>query len=248
RLDYTICEVLNPGNCSDAATVTVEVTAAEIEAMDDTGDEVDASTGGTVQLLDGGDLNVLNNDLLNGEEVAPAEVILATVTAPTPVSGGIVMKTDGTVVVAEGTTPGNYSYPYTICELLNPTNCASAAIKVVVKPVGVADERVTEINTPVISNVNANDGVSATGTTVAIDTDGEHGTAAVNADGSVTYMPGKDFIGKDTYTYILETADGVVSEPVTVTVQVKPVGVDDDITVDANSSVTPDVVDNDGPS
>src|SRR5690606_34166017 len=56
-LTYTICEKLNPGNCSDAATVTVVVTAAEIEATDDTGDEVNASTGGTVQSTDGGEVN-----------------------------------------------------------------------------------------------------------------------------------------------------------------------------------------------
>src|SRR5690606_29926764 len=133
---------------------------AESEATDATGDEVTASTGGTVQPTDGGDAKELDNELFNRKAINPDELKLTPGTAtPTPASSNIVMKADGTVVVAEGTTPGTYSYPYTICELLNPTNCASAAIKVVVKPVGVADESVTEINTPVKSNVNTNDGV-----------------------------------------------------------------------------------------
>src|SRR5690606_15376402 len=34
-LDYTICEVLNPDNCSDPATVRVTVGSALIEAVDD---------------------------------------------------------------------------------------------------------------------------------------------------------------------------------------------------------------------
>src|SRR5690606_20933773 len=218
-----------------------------IKATDDTGDAVNASDGGTVQSIDGGDLKVLDNDRLNGEAVDPDKVSLTPGTAPTPASGGIKMNADGTVLVAEGTTPGIYFYPYTLCEIRNPDNCANATVKIVVKPVGAPDERTTKINTPIKSDVKANDGVSANGTTVAIDTDGENGTVTVNEDGSVTYTPDENFIGKDSYTYTLATGD-VESDPVTVTIAVKPVGVDDDVTTDVNSSVTTGVAENDGPS
>src|SRR5690606_18093808 len=71
-LDYTICEVLNPDNCSDPATITVTVVSATIEAMDDTGDDINGYTGGLVQ-SDGSALNILANDELNGDEVDATE-------------------------------------------------------------------------------------------------------------------------------------------------------------------------------
>ncbi|RYD95296.1 MAG: tandem-95 repeat protein, partial [Sphingobacteriales bacterium] len=39
--------------------------------------------------------------------------------------------------------------------------------------------------------------------------------------GAVTYTPATGFIGKDTYTYTLTTADGVVSDPITVTITIQ---------------------------
>src|SRR5690606_37941234 len=136
-LDYTICEVLNPANCSDAATVTVDVIAAVIEAADDSGDDMNGYGGGTVQ-SGGSALNVLDNDELNGDPVIASEVTLKVggteVTAPVafedgagdPVTG-VVLNPDGTVAVSAGTAAGTYTLDYTICEVLNPANCSDAA-------------------------------------------------------------------------------------------------------------------------
>ncbi|MBX3714209.1 MAG: DUF11 domain-containing protein, partial [Lysobacter sp.] len=121
---YQICEALNPTNC-DTATITVTVAVAPIDAVDDSFAAVDGVTGGTTA-------SVLGNDTLNGVAVNPADVTLTPGTAPTPTSGSITMNPDGTITVAPNTEAGTYTYPYTICEVLNPTNCDTAVATVVV--------------------------------------------------------------------------------------------------------------------
>jgi hypothetical protein len=120
-LVYEICEILNPGNC-DQATVMVEVTAAPIVANDDTGAEVNGTLGG-VSVAD-----VLVNDLLNGDPVNPAEVILTEISSTHP--GVSLNLLTGEVIVAPGTPEGNYELVYQICEVLNPGNCDQATVTV----------------------------------------------------------------------------------------------------------------------
>jgi LPXTG-site transpeptidase (sortase) family protein len=57
------------------------------------------------------------------------------------------MNADGTITVTAGTTPGTYTYPYTICEKLNPTNCdtATATIEVNNSSIGIAKNLVSSI-------------------------------------------------------------------------------------------------------
>jgi len=125
---YTICEVLNPANC-DTATATIVVSAAPIDAIND-GPSTLPSTGGTIP-------SVLPNDLLNGAAVtvgAGGNVTLTPGTTPVTATGSITMNPDGTITVTPDTTPGIYAYQYTICEVLNPTNCDAATATVVVSP------------------------------------------------------------------------------------------------------------------
>ncbi len=90
-----------------------------------------------------------------------------------------------------------------------------------VKPVGVTDNINTLVNTPVTTDVKANDGASATNATVLAG-NGAHGTTTVDGSGKVTYTPNAGYTGTDSYTYTLTTADGVVSDPVTVSVSIYP--------------------------
>ncbi|MGK4567264.1 beta strand repeat-containing protein [Flavobacterium sp. 3HN19-14] len=122
--DYSICEVLNPTNC-DTGTVTVVVNAPAIIANNDTPAPVNGATGGTA-------VNVLDNDTLNGVPVAPSQV---TITATTPVPAGITFDTATGVVTVQPNTPaGTYTFDYSICEVLNPTNCDTGTVTVVVTP------------------------------------------------------------------------------------------------------------------
>jgi streptogrisin C len=51
----------------------------------------------------------------------------------------------------------------------------------------------------------------------------EHGTLALEPDGSFAYTPDADFHGTDTFTYRADDGGGTTSQPVTVTITVRPV-------------------------
>ena len=121
--DYTICELLNPSNCS-SAKIQVNVFANLLEAFDDVALDVNGFQGETTR-------SVLVNDRLNGKEVHLEDLILKP--GASPISN-MLMNPDGTVTVAAGTSAGTYRYPYTICELANPSNCSSALIVLTVVP------------------------------------------------------------------------------------------------------------------
>ncbi|RZJ99203.1 MAG: tandem-95 repeat protein, partial [Novosphingobium sp.] len=90
-----------------------------------------------------------------------------------------------------------------------------------IKPVGITDDVTTLANTPVNTDVKANDGATASNATV-LATNGARGTTAVDASGKVTYTPNTGYTGLDSYTYTLSTPDGVVSDPITVNVSIAP--------------------------
>ncbi len=140
-IDYTICEVADPENC-DTATVIVEVVAGAniIDAVDDdyTDIFIDGGEGGLVP-----DSNVLDNDMLNGEPVNPADVTITS----TP-TGPLTVNTDGTVNVASNTPTGSYTIDYTICEIANPSNCDTATVTVLVSEVIVLEIEVNQMVTP----------------------------------------------------------------------------------------------------
>ncbi|WP_299844640.1 hypothetical protein [uncultured Paracoccus sp.] len=124
RYEYTICEILNPENCS-AAVAIVAVDVAPLVAEDDPFDPINGADGGNTP-------SVLGNDTLNGAPVDPAAITLTPGVAPTPAAGSITMNADGTITVAPGTTAGAYTYPYTICEILNPENCSTATATITI--------------------------------------------------------------------------------------------------------------------
>ncbi len=123
QLTYEICEILNPTNCDDAI-VTITVIPGEIIANDDFASGINGYTGQTDIL------NVFNNDLLSGNPVNPADVILTeTIADPT---GNLTLNPDGSVDLAPGTPTGTYQLTYEICEILNPGNCDDAIVTITV--------------------------------------------------------------------------------------------------------------------
>ncbi|MDF5048790.1 tandem-95 repeat protein, partial [Vibrio parahaemolyticus] len=76
----------------------------------------------------------------------------------------------------------------------------------------------------------------------------KNGTVIVNNDGTVTYIPDDNYVGKDTFTYVVTS--GGVSESTTVEVNVTPVNdapvaKDDIATTQEDTAVTIDVLPND---
>ncbi|RDZ29314.1 CARDB domain-containing protein [Lysobacter silvisoli] len=229
---YQICEVLNPTNC-DTATVTVTVSAAPIDAVDDVvGTPVNGTTGGTAVV------NVLGNDTLNGSAATTTNVTLTPVT-----NGPLTVNANGTVDVAPNTPAGTYTATYQICEVLNPSNCDTAVVTVtVVAPAITATDDsaggsgVTPQNTPVTTNVLTNDtlnGVAVDPALVNVTIAGNpaHGTVVVNPNGTITYTPSNNYSGPDSYTYtICEKLNptNCATAMVTVTVQPNTVVANDD--------------------
>ncbi|WP_431193672.1 tandem-95 repeat protein, partial [Vibrio parahaemolyticus] len=78
-------------------------------------------------------------------------------------------------------------------------------------------------DTPTIINVLGNDTFEGKDKVVSLDAENgpKNGTVTVNNDGTVTYTPGDNYVGKDTFTYVVTS--GGVSESTTVTVNVTPV-------------------------
>ncbi|WP_264532171.1 MBG domain-containing protein [Flavobacterium sp. N502540] len=125
KVEYQICEVSNPTNCS-TSTVTIEVEASKIESPTQTPFFSIGATGGTTP-------SVVSDVKINGKPVVigtkPGEVILT----GTKVPSGFTLNPDGTVTVPPNTPGGSYTVEYQVCEVTNPTNCSTGTVKIEVE-------------------------------------------------------------------------------------------------------------------
>ena len=163
-IGYRICETLNPDNCDDAV-VSLNVVATAINAEDDAFVPIRSGGGGTSP-------SVLGNDTLGG---GPAQIGQVTLVPGGSPHAGLVMNPDGTVTIAAGTPPGTYRYPYTLCEVLNPTNCDTADAVVVVsgeallrvtKTAGVRDVQTGDLVRYTVTVENLGDGALSNGSII----------------------------------------------------------------------------------
>ncbi|ELB2274878.1 tandem-95 repeat protein, partial [Vibrio parahaemolyticus] len=124
----------------------------------------------------------------------------------------------------------------------------SQTVNFTVAPVAdiVADKATVVEDTPTIIKVLGNDTFEGDGKVVSLDANNgpANGTVSVNPDGSVTYTPNDNYVGKDTFTYIVTS--GGVSESAIVEVNVTPVNdapvaKDDIATTQEDTAVTIDV-------
>ncbi|ENM6413187.1 tandem-95 repeat protein [Vibrio parahaemolyticus] len=113
-----------------------------------------------------------------------------------------------------------------------------------------ADKTTVVEDTPTIIKVLGNDTFEGKDKVVSLDAENgpKNGTVIVNNDGTVTYTPDDNYVGKDTFTYIVTS--GGVSESTTVEVNVTPVNdapvaKDDIATTQEDTAVTIDVLSND---
>ncbi|MFW1090744.1 tandem-95 repeat protein [Vibrio parahaemolyticus] len=128
----------------------------------------------------------------------------------------------------------------------------SQTVDFTVTPVAdiVADKATVVEDTPTIIKVLGNDTFEGDDKVVSLDAENgpKNGTVIVNNDGTVTYTPDDNYVGKDTFTYIVTS--GGVSESTTVEVNVTPVNdapvaKDDIATTQEDTAVTIDVLPND---
>ena len=202
QIVYSICERLNPNNCA-TATATVKVGSTPIVAKADTY----TVTNGTSTTTTTG--TVLDNDKLGTKTPTTTDVILTVVTTTTDVVGATktpTLNNDGTVTVPSGTKSGTYEIVYSICERLNPDNCATttATVKVGSTPIVAKADTYTVTNgtntTTTIGSVLDNDklgtktptttDVILTVVTTTTDVVGATKTPTLNNDGTVTVPSG----------------------------------------------------------
>lgn len=124
-------------------------------------------------------------------------------------------------------------------------------------PFAADDAIVTNVNTPVVVNVIANDTAVIPATinaaSVIITTQPLNGSAVANTNGTVTYTPSVDFSGTNTFAYTVDDSLGSTSNAATVTITVNPpvvvnlppVAGNDTISTPSNAPVTINVIAND---
>ena len=133
-LNYTLCEVADPGNCDDAKIIIRVKAFLHIVANDDDFGTVSSHVPYVTSAV------IFANDSLDSAPVLPELVDLKVngVIVDQPVSlqldgvenDKVKLYPDGTVHVEQGAVPGTYTLPYTICEKTNPTNCDDAVITI----------------------------------------------------------------------------------------------------------------------
>ena len=267
---YSICERLNPNNCA-TATATVKVGSTPIVAKADTY----TVTNGTSTTTATG--TVLDNDKLGTKTPTTTDVILTVVTTTTDVVGATktpTLNNDGTITVPSGTKSGTYEIVYSICERLNPNNCATATATVkVLTPAVVTPTTIEAVNdgvttitstaggtTPSVLTNDKLNGVpnpSISSVTLTWNTATPTGFT-LNPNGTIDVAPNTP-AGIHTINYticavtsptVCSTASIVVmvSGTTTSTTPVLPIAVDDRSTTAINTPVVVNVLGNDTPN
>jgi len=189
---------------------------------------------------------VLNND----SDIDSGKL---TISGASAAHGTVVVNSDGTLTY---TPNANYNGADTITYNIDDGDggTANATVAVTVNaindaPLAVADSAVVNEDSLVRIVVLANDSDPEGDKITVTGASAEHGTVAVNANGSLNYFPGANFNGTDTITYsISDGKGGTASATVTVTVNAindAPVAGNDTAVTDEDTAVTINVLAND---
>jgi gliding motility-associated-like protein len=132
---------------------------------------------------------------------------------------------------------GTDTFIYTVKDNFGvESNQGSVNIIINTKPIGIDDKASTLVNVPIDIAVLDND-PGKTGVTVMKNSDPANGTIVINSDGTITYKPKDGFSGIDSFTYLLKNKEGLESTPITVTINVRPTGVNDEVSIPANTTI-----------
>ncbi len=221
---YTVKD--NFGAESNTAIVTIAVNIKPVGAADIANTVTDLPVS----------IHVLDND--------PGKAGSIVIKKTDPLKGTVVLNTDGTFTYSPNAGfSGKDSFTYSI---QNKEGLQSDPITVTVNvgPLGIPDAASTVAGNPIAISVKGND-PSKSGTTVSLQLSPPNGTVNFDVSGNPVYTPNPGFSGKDSFAYILQTADGLSSDPINVTVSVKPLGSPDAYTTPFNQSIAVPVKDND---
>ena len=193
--------------------------------------------------------NVMTNDLGLGD--FPVTVI-SHVSAS---NGSVIMNPDGTFTY----TPlpdfnGDYSFTYTIQDV--DGDQSTATVKITVNsvsdiPIANDDTYTSPEDIQLTGNVTDNDkNLVDLPIAISLTSNVSNGTLKLNADGTFTYLPNREFYGIDNFSYKVTDGDGdAVTANVAINVtfinDAAPVAVNDAVSTNEDTSVTIDILAND---
>lgn len=218
----------DPADAAGSVLVTIDGPVARIEIdyangglakqavslSDVTFSTLDATDGVPVVVDDSAttdeDTAIVIDVLANDSDPDRGTLTVVEATAP---NGSVVINEDGTLTY---TPAPDYNGPdtirYTVAD--DDGNRAPGAVSVRVEPVNDApvanpDSGSTAEDTPFTIDPTANDtDVDGDAVTVGALGDPAHGSATLNADGTVTYTPNPGFVGEDTIPYTADDGNG----------------------------------------
>lgn len=199
---YQICDDQTPSLCTG---VTVSITIIPFSNNNITFANDDAAY--TIEDV------AVNGDLLAND--TDPEGHTQTVN-PNPVSppknGRVTINLDGTYTYNPNHDYSGFDqFTYLLCDNGTPSACDEAVVRINIQPVNdppIAkdDINITLVNSPVSGFVLTNDRDPEKDNLILTTTpilNPETGTVVLNSDGSYTYTPAVDFIGEDTFSYIV---------------------------------------------
>ena len=230
---YKVCLPSPSTTCSASATVSILV----IRSQDDT-NTTPQDTPVTASMT--------AND--------SAALVYNTTPVANPSHGTVTILANGdyTYTPANGYS-GTDSFTYRACDANQSSVCTQSVVTITITPAAVApstpapsvrannDKEKTKANKPLQSTVVANDNPGLGNKKVS---DTKNGTVQLSSDGTYTYVPAPDFVGKDSYTYNACDASGNCALA-TVEILVTPDASNDNSSTKRNVPVTASAAKND---
>ncbi|TRO66302.1 Ig-like domain-containing protein [Christiangramia sabulilitoris] len=241
---YTITDI---DGDTDTATVSVTVNSVNDTptAQDDSLTVQEDSTAGPSNRVD-----VTGNDDVGGDGGDGDDFAITT----QPTNGTVSEISDGVFeYIPDPNFNGSDSFTYSITDADGDSETATVSVTVVPvndPPVALDDIASTDEDQEVDIDVLANDSdIDGNDLDVSIESDPSNGTATVNTDGTIKYIPDANFNGQDSFTYTISDGNGGTDSA---TVQVfigivndPPVAVNDEATTPEDTPVDINVVSND---
>jgi hypothetical protein len=231
------------------ATATVSITVEE-NPVPEANDDTVAITQNDTTVID-----ILTNDT---SPASPLDVTSVTIITQ-PANGFVTVNPDGTI---EYTPNQDYTGPdslvYQVSNSSPNPQSDVATVNITVSediiPIAVNDSGTTRKNNSVTVPILDNDTIPGGEVTpdmfTGIVTPPANGTVIFDdTTGEVTYTPNVDFTGGDSFTYEIEGPDGTSSATVLINVQnpLGPDALDDEVTINEDSTIDIDVLANDVP-